>query len=92
MVDEKKLKKIKKEIMARFPDFRDVEPRLIKKVVAPQKSVYRKLSLGLPKGVKEVYSLQFKKTVRTVDAVKINRILVVTLNEKGEIIKISQSR
>ncbi len=92
MIDEKKLKKIKKEIALRFPDFKDVEPKIIKKVISPQKSVYRKLSLGTPKGIKEVYSLQFKKTILTVDAVKIKRILVVSLNEEGEIIKISQSR
>uniref|UniRef100_A0A7C4XLZ2 Uncharacterized protein n=1 Tax=candidate division WOR-3 bacterium TaxID=2052148 RepID=A0A7C4XLZ2_UNCW3 len=92
MVDEEKIKQIKREIAKRFPDFRDVEPKVVKKTIQPQRGVYKKLALEAPAGIKRVFSLKFKKTVRTVDAVKINRILVVTVDESGEIIKISQSR
>lgn len=92
MINKERLRKIKQEITKRFPDFRGIEPEVVEKEIAPQMGVYRKLSLSAPKAIKRVFSLKFTKTVMTVDKVKIKRILLVTLDEEGEIIKISQSR
>jgi len=92
MISTDKLKKIKKKISSEFPEFKGIEPKITEKIVTPQKGIYRKLTLGVPKIVKKVYSLKFTKKIKTVDAVKMERILIVTLNEQGEIIKVSQSR
>jgi len=92
MIDHKKIDKIKKKISKEFPEFKGIEPKLIAKAIGPQEAIYKKLSLGAPKEFKSIYRLKFKKTVETVDEIAMERILIVTLNEQGEIIKITQSR
>lgn len=92
MIDPKKVVTIKKKVFKEFPEFKGIEPTITEKRIAPQKDIYRKLSLGIAKGVRCVYRLQFRKTIKTVDNVAIERILTVTLNEQGAIIKITQSR
>ncbi|MEO0184692.1 MAG: hypothetical protein ABIL20_02715 [candidate division WOR-3 bacterium] len=92
MLEPNILEKIKKKINKQFPDFKGIEPKVVKKKITPQKNVYKKLSLGAPENIRTVFSLHFVKKVKTVDAVVIKQILVVTANESGEIVKISQSK
>ena len=92
MINKKQLNNVKKKISQEFPEFKGIEPKITEKKIAPQEELYRKLELGAPKQFRSVYRLQFKKTIQTVDHVAIERILTVTLDEQGEIIKITQSR
>ncbi|MGQ9465495.1 MAG: hypothetical protein ACUVQ4_07295 [bacterium] len=92
MLESKILTQIKKKIAKQFPEFAGIEPRVIKKKVAPQKVVFKKLSLGVPKDAKTIFSLRFERKIKTIDAVVMKQILVVTTNELGQIIKISQSK
>lgn len=92
MLESRILTQIKKKIGRQFPEFEGIEPQVIKKKVAPQRVVFKKLSLGAPKHTKTVFSLRFEKKIKTVDAVMMKQILVVTTNELGQIIKITQSK
>lgn len=92
MIDDKKINRIIRDVLNKFPEFKGIEPKITEKVVPPQHGVYKKLSLGVPKVFRKFFSLQFKRVVKTADAVKLERILIVTLDEQGEIIKISQTR
>jgi hypothetical protein len=92
MIDRKKIIRIKKKISKEFPEFMGVEPTVIEKIVKPQDALYKKLSLGVPKQLKRIYRLKFTRIVETVDEIEMERILMVTLNEQGEIIKMTQSR
>jgi hypothetical protein len=92
MISRKKIKRIKRKISRQFPEFKDIEPKIIEKQIGPQDVIYKKLSLGIPKEFRKIFKLQYKKIVETVDEVTMERILTVTLNERGEIIKITQSR
>jgi hypothetical protein len=92
MIEQKKIDALIKEITKKFPDYKGIKPELTKKAILPQTRVYQKLSLRMPKAIKHVMSMKFKKMVRTADAVTMERILVVTIDDDGKIIKISQSR
>lgn len=92
MIERKQIEKIKRKISKDFPEFKGIEPKIIKKEIGPQDGLYKKLSLGIPKGFRSIYKLRFKRMVETVDKIEMERILIVTLNEQGKIIKITQSR
>jgi len=92
MIERKIINSIKRKISKEFPEFKGVEPKVTEKKIGPQDKIYRKLSLGVPKYFKQIYRLKFKKVVKTVDNITMERILNVTLDDQGEIIKITQSR
>ncbi len=92
MINKLKLNKVKQEIVKQFPEFKGVKPLITEKVIAPQDTVFKKLSLGAPKEFKRVFRLQFKKRIETADRVALERILTVSLDEQGKIIKITESR
>ena len=50
------------------------------------------MSLGIPKGLRKIFKLRFTKTIETADHTEIERILTVSLDEQGEIIKITETR
>ncbi|MGB9722195.1 MAG: hypothetical protein ACPL28_12045 [bacterium] len=92
MLEEKILKRIKKMINDQFPEFKGIEPKIVKKRITPQKSVYKKLSMGAPEEFRTVFTLHFVRKAKTVDAVVMKQILIVTTDELGQIVKISQSK
>jgi hypothetical protein len=92
VIDRKKLDKIKKRIFKEFPEFKGVEPKVKEKKIRPQSTLYKKLSLGTPKRFKKIVTLKFKKKIKTVDQIEIERILTVTLDEENKIIKVTESR
>lgn len=92
MIDRKKIIKIKRKISKEFPEFKGIEPTVREKTITPQDVLYKKLSLGVPKQLRRIYRLKFTRIVETVDEIEMERILIVTLNEQGEIIKMTQSR
>jgi hypothetical protein len=92
LIDRKHIERIKKEIVAQYPEFKGVEPKISEKAVKPQNAIYEKLDMGVPKQFKSIYRLKFEITIRTADEIPIERILLVTLDENFEIIKIVESR
>lgn len=92
LIDRRHIERIKEKIGAQYPEFKGVEPKVSEKTIKPQDGLYKKLDMGVPKQFKNVYRLKFEKTVRTADEVPIDRILVVTLDENFQIIKIVESR
>jgi BMFP domain-containing protein YqiC len=92
MIDPKRIEKIKEEIFTKYPEFRGVEPKISEKTVTPQEAIYAKLDMGVPKQLKSIYRLKFERTVRAADETPIERILLVTLDENFEIVKIVESR
>lgn len=92
MVSQSQLGRIKRKISREFPEFKDVQPVITEKIIRPQSSLYKKLSLGVPKVTRRIFRLKFTKKIETVDHAEIERILMVSLNEQGKIIKITESR
>jgi len=84
--------RIKKKIAEDYPEFRDIEPKITEKEIRPQDEIFHKLDLGVPKQFRHIYRLKFTKVIQTEDRVPIDRILMVTLDENFEIIKITESR
>ncbi|UCC12797.1 MAG: hypothetical protein JSW02_04535 [candidate division WOR-3 bacterium] len=91
-MDKKKLTKVKRAIFRQFPEFKGVEPKIIEKEIVPKTSVYRKLTLGTPPRKRKIVRMKFTKMVTTADRTELERILLVTLDEHYEIIKITESR
>ena len=91
-IDRKHIDRVKKMISEEYPEFKDIEPEVSEKEIGPQSGVYEKLDLGVPKQFRNIYRLKFERSVRTADEVRMDRILLVTLDENFEIIKVVQSR
>ncbi|MBA7515035.1 hypothetical protein ES705_07073 [subsurface metagenome] len=92
MIGSRKINIIKRKISKEFPEFKGVEPKITEKLISPQDTIYRKLSLGRAKRIRRIFRLKFQRRIETADQVEIERILTVTLDEKGEIMKITESR
>ena len=92
MISESRIQQIKRKVSREFPEFKDVQPVITEKIIRPQSSLYKKLSLGVPKVVRRIFRLKFTKKIETVDHAEIERILMVSLNEQGKIIKITESK
>ncbi len=92
MINKKTVNRIKRMVSKQFPEFKGIDPKILERKVKPQSAIYRKLLLGTPKILGKVFRLKFEKKVTTVDEMEIDRILTVTLNEAGKIIKITESR
>jgi hypothetical protein len=91
-IDRAQIDRVKRKIAQDYPEFKDIEPKVTEKDVKPQDELYKKLKMGVPKQFRHIYRLQFTKSVRTADQVPIERILLVTLDENFEIIKVIESR
>lgn len=92
LIDRERIDRIKKKIAEDYPEFKDIEPEVTAKEIEPQSDVYEKLELGVPKQFRSIYRLKFEKIVKTADEILMERILLVTLDENYEIIKIVESR
>ncbi|KPK62707.1 hypothetical protein AMJ83_10045 [candidate division WOR_3 bacterium SM23_42] len=92
LIKRAQIERIKRKIAQDYPEFKGIEPKITEKEVSPQDDIYRKLKLGVQKQFRHIYRLKFTKVVETADRVPIDRILMVTLNEDFEIIKIIESR
>ncbi len=92
MSESKILSQINKIIREQFPEFKGIEPKVIKKRITPQKSVFKKLSMGVPDKAKTFLSFHYVKKVKTVDSIVMKQILIITTDERGKIVKVSQSK
>jgi hypothetical protein len=92
LIDRSRIDQIKKRIAHDYPEFEGIEPKITEKEIKPQDEIYEKLDIGVPKQFRHIYRLTFKKVIETEDKIPIDRILLVTLDENLEIIKITESR
>jgi len=92
IISASQLGRIRRKISKEFPEFKDVQPTITEKIIKPRSSLYKKLALGVPKQTRKIFRLKFAKIIQTVDRARIERILMVSLNAQGKIIKITESR
>lgn len=92
LIERHHIEKVMQKISEEYPEFKGIEPKVTEREIKPQDEIFRKLQMGLPKQFRHIYRLKFAKVIETEDKVPIDRILLVTLDENFEIIKISESR
>ncbi len=92
MIDKKIIEKIKREVEKKFPEFKGVKPEVNEKKMPPQRQVYKKLSLEVSEETKTIFSFKFVKRVKMADNIRMNKILLVTTDKSGQIIKVTQSK
>ncbi|MBA7595632.1 hypothetical protein ES703_02597 [subsurface metagenome] len=94
LLETKIIKKIKKEVEAKFPDMKGVEPHEERIVIEPEPKVFKKLGVSMPKTYykEEVFKLSFKKVIKTEDGFEMQRTVRVLVNKSGKIIKFSTSK
>jgi hypothetical protein len=93
-MDKKLLLKIKNDVLKKFPEFKGIAPKITTKAMPDHRQLSKKLTLGagMAKMTKKITSMRFSKAVKTADNVKLERHLIVTMDENGEILKITESR
>ena len=92
LIERRHIEKVLQKIAEEYPEFKDIEPMITEKEIQPQDEIFQKLDMGVPKQFRHIYRLTFTRVIETEDKVPIDRILLVTLDENFEIIKISESR
>ena len=92
MIDKKKIKRVKRLIARNFPEFKNIEPKVTENEIEPQNDIYKKLSLGTPKRFRKIVKLKFRKRIKTADQMALEKILTVTLDERGDVVKITESK
>jgi hypothetical protein len=91
-IERRHIEKVMQKIAAEYPEFKNIEPKVTEREIKPQDALFEKLQMGVPKQFRHIYRLKFSRVIETEDKVLIDRILLVTLDEDFEIIKISESR
>ena len=94
LIDAKIVKKIKREIVGKFPDMKGVEPLQKKIKLKPEPGLFEKLGVSLSKSYfgKDIFQLSFKKLIETEDGFKIMRVVKVLLDKAGKILKITTTK
>ncbi|MBN2620389.1 hypothetical protein JXB22_04790 [candidate division WOR-3 bacterium] len=92
MLEKKLVQEIRRSIQKKFPEYAKVKPSVTTARIEPQMSIFKKLSMGIPKRHITVYKMRFKKEITAEDKVILQKILTVTFNGKGDIIKITESK
>jgi hypothetical protein len=92
LIERHHIEKVMQKIAEEYPEFKGIEPKVTEREIKPQDEIFRKLQMGVPKQFRHIYRLKFARVIETEDKVPIDRILLVTLDENFEIIKISESR
>jgi hypothetical protein len=91
-IERRHIEKVMQKIAEEYPEFKNIEPKVTEREIKPQDALFEKLQMGVPKQFRHIYRLKFSRVIETEDKVLIDRILLVTLDEDFEIIKISESR
>ncbi|MGD8979761.1 MAG: hypothetical protein PVI51_04505 [candidate division WOR-3 bacterium] len=92
MIERRHIEKVMQKVAEEYPEFRGIEPMITEREIKPQDEIFQKLDMGVPKQFRHIYRLKFMRVIETEDKVPIDRILLVTLDENFEIVKISESR
>ena len=92
LIDRHHIERVMQKVAEEYPEFKGIEPIITEREIKPQDGIFEKLDMGVPKQFRHIYRLKFSRIIETEDKVPIDRILLVTLDENFEIIKISESR
>ncbi|MFQ6058518.1 MAG: hypothetical protein ACE5MB_06550 [Anaerolineae bacterium] len=100
MSPQETLEKVKRHVLEQFPDFSEedlaaIEPAVTRKFIRIPPTAARKAGISLAPGEptrKEVETYAFSKTVEAEDGAKLLRMVKVTVDEEGRIIKSTSSK
>jgi hypothetical protein len=92
LIERRHIEKVLQKVAEEYPEFKGIEPMITEREIKPQDEIFQKLDMGVPKQFRHIYRLKFMRVIETEDKVPIDRILLVTLDENFEIIKMSESR
>lgn len=100
MSPEEILEKVKRHVLEQFPDFTEedlaqIEPKVTTKEVRIHGEVARKLKIPLRRGEptrREVETYAFSKKVKAEDGAELLRMVKVTVDAEGNIIKSTGSK
>lgn len=100
MSPEETMEKIKRHVLEQFPDFTEedlaqIEPEVTTKEVRIRGAVARKLGIPIRRGEptrKEVETYAFSKRVKAEDGAELLRMVKVTVDQEGNIIKSTGSK
>jgi hypothetical protein len=104
VVPQKVLKEIKKEIVARFPEMKGVRPSVVKRRLPPDAEllhVIGKIDVKLGKSLKktkgtvrkrEIYCASFEKKMKASRGAVLSKIVRVTFDGEGHILKLVSSK
>jgi hypothetical protein len=100
MSPEENLEKVKRHVLEQFPDFTEAdlaqaEPEVTTKAVRIPGPVARKLGVPVRRGEptrREVETFSFSKKVKAEDGAELLRMVKVTVDEDGNIIKSTGSK
>ncbi len=94
-LSSKKINALKQEIIKKFPEFENIEPEIeTKEITHPIKTMAK---LGITAGRTQIQKQQvhiatFGTQVKADDGTSIQKVVRATLDEKGNIIRISHSK
>ncbi|HID86634.1 MAG TPA: hypothetical protein EYP55_04545 [Anaerolineae bacterium] len=100
MSPEETLEKVKRHVLEQFPDFTEedlaqIEPEVTAREVRIRGPVARKLGIPLPRGEptrRAVETYAFSKKVKAEDGAELLRMVKVTVDAEGNIIKSTGSK
>ncbi len=91
-MDKQKIEEIvRKKIKTEFKEFSDVAPHIEQRLLSISGGTAKKAGMKGPKK-KRVWIAVFRKYFTTEDGTEIQKILRVTINGRGKILKITHSR
>lgn len=91
----KKIEDLKKTIAIQFPEFQNIEPKIETKEIAPKVNAMAKLGINMkrtPIQKQQVHIATFGTQVKTDDGSTVQKVIRATLDENGDIIRISHSK
>ena len=94
-LSSKKINALKQEIIKSFPEFENVEPEIETKEITPNIKTMAKLGLNVARTKvqkQQIHIATFGTQVKADDGSAIQKVVRATLDEQGNIIRISHSK
>jgi hypothetical protein len=94
-LSSKKINALKQEIIKNFPEFENIEPEIETKEITPNIKTMAKLGLNVARTKvqkQKVHIATFGTQVKADDGSAIQKVVRATLDEQGNIIRISHSK
>lgn len=92
---DEKIEALKKIITKQFPELKDIEPKIETREIKPDVNTAAKLGINMkraPVQKQQVHIATFGTHVKVNDGSTIKRVIRATLDEDGNIIRISHSK
>jgi len=92
---DKKIDALKKIITKQFPELKNIEPKIETKEIKPDVNTASKLGIDMkrtPVRKQQVHVATFGAQIKASDGSTVKRVVRATLDEDGNIIRISHSK